>query len=163
MKFEKVTLTQYAKAFNSDIDLTQEYNDIKLPCRGTKYSAGYDFFSPFAFDLEPNETIIIPTGVRWVCNENEMNRVLQIFPRSGLGFKYQLCLANTVGIIDSDFAHSDNGGHIMVKLVNRGDKTIHIEKGKGFVQGIITEFLTVEDEKEITEQRNGGFGSTDKK
>ena len=43
---------------------------------------------------------------------------LGIYPRSGQGFKYGIKLANTVGIIDSDYYHSDNEGHIFIKFVN---------------------------------------------
>ena len=98
-RFEKVTYEVYKNSFNTDCDITQEYKDIKLPKRGSVGSAGYDFFAPFSFDLEPNETIVIPTGIRWMSDG--YLKVLKIYPRSGLGFKYQLGLANTVGIIDA--------------------------------------------------------------
>ena len=87
--------------------------------------------------------------------------VLSLYPRSGMGFKYLVGLANTVGIIDSDYYYSDNEGHIMVKLVNRGSETLEIKKGKAFCQGIFTKFgVTIDDTaKDI---RNGGFNSTNK-
>ena len=81
--------------------------------------------------------------------------------RSGLGFKFRLQLNNTVGIIDSDYYGSDNEGHIQVKLTNdsREGKTVEVEAGTGFSQGIFVEYgITVDDEAD--EVRNGGFGST---
>ena len=180
-RFEKVTYLVYKNSINSDCydcDIQQEYNDIKLPKRGSTGSAGYDFFAPFSLDLEPNETIVIPTGIRWVCDDSIIEevigsggyqktiihnaKVLKIYPRSGLGFKYQLGLANTVGIIDMDFCKSDDGGHIKVKLVNNGNIPVHIEKGKGFVQGIIEQYFITEDDN-VSSIRNGGFGSTDRR
>lgn len=121
-------------------------------------SAGYDFASPLTFTLNPDETIKIPTGIR--CGMNT-DWVLMIYPRSGLGFKYQICLANTIGVVDADYYFSNNEGHIFVKLVNRGDKSVHINLGDAFAQGIFMEYGITEDDR-VETFRNGGFGSTDK-
>ena len=71
-----------------------------MPRRATSGSAGYDFFTPVEITLKPGETIKVPTGIRANMEEGW---VLQIFPRSSLGFKFRLQLNNTVGIIDSDY------------------------------------------------------------
>ncbi len=135
------------------------YGDIILPKRATLGSAGYDFFAPFDFSLNPNETIKVPTGIRCKIDEGW---VLQIYPRSSLGFKYRLRLDNTVGIIDSDYYNADNEGHIFVKITNLGDKPLSVEKGKAFCQGIFTPYgITYDDD--VTTSRTGGIGSTDKK
>ena len=137
----------------------EEYNSIILPRRATTGSAGYDFFAPSEFTLQPNQTIKIPTGVRVKIDEGW---VLKIYPRSSLGFKYRLTLNNTVGIIDSDYYFADNEGHIFIKMTNCGDKPLTVEKGKAFAQGIFVEYgITIDDE--CFESRTGGFGSTDKK
>ena len=136
------------------------YDGIKLPKRATRGSAGYDFFSPVDFTLKPGETIKIPTGIRVFIEEDW---VLNIFPRSGLGFKFRLQMNNTVGIIDSDYFYSDNEGHIFVKLTNDSNegKTVSVEQGTGMVQGIFMQYgVTIDDD--VTEVRNGGFGSTTK-
>lgn len=133
------------------------YENIRLPIRATFGSAGYDFYSPFDITINPGETALIPTGIR--CWINEGDWVLMIFPRSSLGFKYQLCLANTVGIIDSDYYYAKNEGHIMIKLVNRGDEAVKIKAGDRFVQGIFLPYgVTINDD--VTAVRTGGFGST---
>ena len=156
-KFEKVSQEEFLKACDS----LEVYNDIKLPKRATVGSAGYDFYAPFDITLAPGETIKIPTGIRV---QMEVNYVLKLYPRSGLGFKYRLQLNNTVGIIDSDYYYSDNEGHIFAKITNDSNegKTVTINKGEGFMQGIFIEYgITVDDD--TTEIRNGGFGSTTKK
>lgn len=87
--------------------------------------------------------------------------VLQIYPRSSLGFKYQLTLDNTVGIIDSDYYYALNEGHIMIKITNHSiqNKTLELEHGKAFAQGVFVKFYkTIDDEAELT--RSGGMGST---
>ena len=93
----------------------------------------------------------------------EPDWVLKCYPRSGLGFKYRLQLDNTVGIIDSDYYNSDNEGHIFAKLTNDGreSKTLNIQAGTGYMQGIFVEYgITVDDTADAV--RNGGFGSTNR-
>ena len=85
--------------------------------------------------------------------------MLQIYPRSSLGFKFRISLDNTVGIIDGDYFGAENEGHIMIKLTNGGEKEAFVEEGKGFAQGIFLEYgLTREDA--VIGIRKGGFGST---
>lgn len=148
---------EYSKPSNIDL-LKQIWNNIKLPKRSTANSAGYDFITPIDFELNPGEEIKIPTGIR--C-KIDSDWVLTIHPRSSLGFKYQIGLANTTGIIDADYYNSDNEGHIMVKLINRGNKKFSANKGDKIVQGIFLPYgITVDDNSEGV--RNGGFGSTGK-
>ena len=163
-KFEKVSDKRFIQDWQKEFMGSEEwakvvYDHIKMPQRATKFSAGYDFYSPFDFTLQPGDTIKIPTGIR--CGMNT-DWVLMIYPRSGLGFKYQISLANTVGIVDADYYFSDNEGHIFIKLVNRGDKEVHIKSGEAFAQGIFMQYGITEDDK-VEVERNGGFGSTDKK
>ena len=69
----------------------------------------------------------------------------------------------SVGIIDADYYFSDNEGHILVKVTNcsNNGKSLTVEKGKAFCQGIFTQFFITYDDV-ATEKRNGGFGSTEK-
>lgn len=165
-KFEKVSCENFLSALAADFPQFTEkeriemYDAVKLPKRATRGSAGYDFFAPFPFTLAPGETIKIPTGIRVRMKEDW---VLQLFPRSGLGFKYRLQLNNTVGIIDSDYYASDNEGHIFAKVTNDSNenKTLAIGQGEGFMQGIFLPYGVTEDD-EACEIRNGGFGSTTK-
>ncbi len=163
-KFEKVSLTQFIKDWQEEFSQTtqkeceQIYQHLLLPCRATKGSAGYDFFTPIDITLSPRQTIKIPTGIRVRINDGW---VLKCYPRSGLGFKYRLQLNNTVGIIDSDYYFSDNEGHIFAKITNDSNenKTVVITKQTSFMQGIFVEYgITVDDSVETI--RNGGFGST---
>lgn len=165
-KFHKVSFERYLEdwqelfGYEPEDVIKELYQKIQLPRRATKGSAGYDFFSPQHFSLEPGRTIIIPTGIRV---EMEEGWVLKCYPRSGLGFKFRLQLNNTVGIIDSDYFYSDNEGHIFVKLTNDSNegKILNVNAGVAFMQGIFVEYgLTYDDE--VEEVRNGGLGSTTK-
>lgn len=134
------------------------YDSIDLPRRGSKDSAGYDFFTPFTVNLESGQTIKFPTGIR--CRIDS-DWVLKIYPRSGLGFKYRAQLDNTVGIIDGDYFYTDNEGHIMAKITNdsKTPKIASFNAGKGFMQGIFSEYGITEDD-DVDAVRVGGFGST---
>lgn len=165
-KFHKVSYAQFEGAWVDTFgqmeaaEVQKIYDEIKLPKRATAGSAGYDFYAPVTFVIEPGKTVKIPTGIR-VEMENEW--VLKCYPRSGLGFKYRLQLNNTVGIIDSDYFYSDNEGHIFAKITNdtNENKTVEIPVGTGFMQGIFVEYgVTVDDD--VKDVRNGGFGSTTK-
>lgn len=169
-RFEIVSFDQFAKDIVKTFDeyddddtsineIKNMYNEIQLPARSTRHSAGYDFKSPLYFYLNPGESIMIPTGIRAYMPSD---MVLMIFPRSGLGTKYHMSMANTVGIIDSDYFYADNEGHIHLKMVNNGDKRIYIDAGKAFAQGIFTQYFTVDGDS-ADGVRVGGMGSTDKK
>lgn len=138
-------------------DLPAPYDDLILPKRATAGSAGYDFYAPLDFALNPGETIKLPTGMR---ARIEPGWVLMLFPRSGLGFKYRLQLNNTVGVVDSDYFGARNEGHIFIKLTNAGDKPLRVGAGDAFAQGIFLPFGITEDD-DTDAVRLGGFGSTD--
>ncbi len=164
-KFEKVSFEQFKKdwidsfdSYYSEEEIQKIYNEIKLPKRATKGSAGYDFYAPAKAYIKPNETIKFLTGIRVSMNDGW---VLKCYPRSGLGFKYRIQLDNSVGIIDSDYYFSSNEGHIMAKLTNdsKTNKDCIIQQGDGFMQGIFVEYgITIDDNTDGI--RDGGFGST---
>lgn len=168
-KFEKVSFAQFTEAFNelferygedvSNGDLMRyAYDNLELPERATTGSAGYDFKAPVSFTLKPGESIKLPTGIRAIIEDGWF---LMCAPRSGLGFKYRLQLDNIVGVIDPDYSHADNEGHIFAKLTNCGNKELTVEAGKGFLQGIFLPFGITEDDA-ANGVRTGGMGSTDK-
>ena len=155
--FELVSKEEFEKA-NAHI----AYEELTLPKRATKFAAGYDIKSTLNFTLQPGEDIVIPTGFKAYMQVGEM---LALYPRSGMGFKYQIQLANTVGIGDGDYYNCEsNEGHYFIKLVNRGKKAWEVKVGDGIGQAIFMPILLADgDDFETGEIRKGGFGSTDKK
>ena len=163
-EFHKVSFGQFLQDaqktgfMDDDIDtqlIKMAWEGIKLPTRATNGSAGYDFVTPFHFVLKKGKEIIIPTGIRI---ELEPGWFLSLVPRSGLGFKHGLRLMNTLGIIDSDYFHADNEGHIMAKITV--EKDIYLEAGDRFIQGIILPHGTTNSDSTLGLDRKGGFGST---
>ena len=165
MYFEKISLEQWLEDYDpmdcNESYATRKYEEIKLPKQGTKRAMGMDFFAPYDIVIPSHCYTTIPTGIRWVVSEFETNAGLLIVPRSGLGFKHGIRLANTIGVIDADYQFANNEGHIMIKLYNPSDETVEIRQGKGFAQGIVIPYLIC-DGAESDEDRIGGFGSTTK-
>lgn len=130
--------------------------EIPLPRRATPGSAGYDFTCPVQVTLTPGQQAVIPTGIRVLMAPGW---VLLNCPRSSLGRKHGLRLANTVGVIDGDYAQADNEGHILVALVNGGDHPVTIAPGERFCQGLLVPYGLAEGDDPAA-SRTGGFGST---
>ena len=146
----------------SEEKLREYYRNIILPKRATSGSAGYDFYAPFDFIVPRGCAKTFPTGVRCQIDDGW---VLTCYPRSGQGFKYGITLANTVGVIDSDYYFADNEGHIHVKLINDSSilapEKFIVKQGQAYMQGIFLPYgITYTDNAE--DKRTGGFGSTDK-
>ena len=156
-KFERITFSQFKKDVCNSKEL---YDKIKLPKRSTKNSAGYDIRSAEDGVLKAHSSKVFKTGLKVSMNEGE---VFFIFDRSSFGFKYDVFLSNSVGVIDSDYYNNeDNEGHFSIKLINLGDEDVHIKFGDRIAQGIFMKFLTVDDEEKVENKRKGGFGSTGK-
>jgi len=135
-------------------------NQSEQPKRATISSCGYDFALPYDVVFKPNVWVEIDTGVRFDGREKFLPKTERWFmlvaPRSGLGMKYGMRFANTVGIIDQDYR--DN---IMARVTV--DKEVHLNKGERFMQGVFLPYLLLTNESTPTEERAGGLGSTDKK
>lgn len=153
--FELISKEEYLKS-NPDLP----YENLSIPKRATKEAAGYDMVSTLTFTLEPGDSIAIPTGLKAYMQPGEM---LALYPRSGIGFKYEICLANTVGIGDGDYYNNiNNEGHYFIKLVNRGKKSWSVQAGDKVAQGIFMPILLADgDDFNEGNTRVGGFGSTD--
>ena len=147
--------------------------DITLPKRSTKNSAGYDFSAAEDVVIEsyfkkvikaitnkeenPLKPTLVKTGVKSYMPEDE---VLYIYNRSSNPMKKGIVLANSVGVIDSDyFENPDNDGHIMFAFYNFFPFDITIKKGDKIGQGIFQKYLITDDDMAEGE-RTGGYGST---
>lgn len=152
--FEKISLEQFRKDVGENDDL---YNQLNMPKRGTKNSAGYDFFLINDICLKKGETKKIPTGIKAYLKEDE---VLYIIVRSSTGFKFNIRLSNQVGVIDSDYYNNEkNEGHIWISVQNEGEEDRQFKKGECIAQGIFSKYLKTDDDNPEG-KRTGGFGST---
>lgn len=170
-RFEFVSEDQYEKdvdslLFHPNVEYINDHIENCLPTRSTEFSAGYDFVSPMSFKLGPGEQIVIPTGIR--C-KMQGNTVLCIYPRSSIGIKNGIMLANTIPVIDADYYNAKNEGHILLAFKNTNKKswlssrnkknTWFVTAGDRICQGVfLTYGITVNDS--ANNKREGGIGST---
>ena len=134
---------------------------INLPVRSTKNSAGYDIEAAEdvtipAFKLG-QKPVLVKTGLKAYMQSDE---VLILANRSSNPGKKGLILANSIGVVDSDYyGNPDNDGHIMFAFFNFKDENIEIKKGERIGQGMFQKYL-VTDNDIAGGERTGGFGST---
>lgn len=128
-----------------------------LPTRGSKFSAGMDFYCPIEVAIKPHEKQVIWTNVKSYMQDNE---VLMIYIRSSIGIKRGLVLANGTGIIDKDYySNESNDGNIGICLYNTSDKIAKIDVGERIAQGVFMPYL-IADTGNTNIERQGGIGST---
>ena len=97
-----------------------ENKDIHIPIRKTANSAGYDVeaaedvvIHPFKLGDKPT---LIPTGLKAYCQSDEW---FMLANRSSNPIKRGLVMANSIGVIDSDYyGNPDNDGHFMFAYYN---------------------------------------------
>jgi dUTP pyrophosphatase len=136
---------------------------LQLPKRATQHSAAYDIFASLpkyeTIYIEPGEKQYIPTNIKAYMWPTE---VLLMWPRSSQGIKLDLMLANTTGVIDSDYCDNpDNDGHIGIFLRNVGTERAEIKAGDRIAQCMFTTYLIVDGELfDDLPKRVGGVGHT---
>lgn len=150
--FEKISFEQFSKDICNDYEL---YNSFKLPIRDSKYTAGYDIFLLSDLEIQPNEIVKIPTGIKAYFEQDE---VLMIVLRSSMGFKYNLRLVNQIGIIDADYYNNEsNDGHIFIKIQNEGNEVVKLKAGEAIAQGIFSKYLVTKSDNNLGLKRESDY------
>ena len=135
---------------------------IPLPEYATQGAAAMDLRACLdkPLTVHPGETVLVPSGIAISIHDPAL--VALLVPRSGLGIKHGIVLANTIGVIDSDYQ-----GEIGIGVYNRGGAAYTIEPGERICQMIFAPVaqatLTVVSEFSQESTRGaGGFGHTGK-
>jgi dUTP pyrophosphatase len=133
---------------------------IPLPSYATDGSAAIDLRACLKEQLgiQPGETVLVGSGI--AINIKDPNIVGIIVPRSGLGIKKGVVLANTVGVIDSDYQ-----GEIKIGLFNRSQNRYLVQPGERICQMLFMPVINVtlklvQEFSNATFRGNGGFGHT---
>ena len=143
----------------------------------TPFSNAIDLSAHIEQDLELEEDCvnIIPTGLYLDMLDPELTSSLKedeqlcalVLPRSGLASKYGITVANTPGLIDSDYQ-----GEVKVALVRQSFSNLDFGQVKTVIKPneriaqllfIVAKKVVlkpVESFKNKTERGEGGFGST---
>ena len=162
------------------IELTSE--NAKIPTYANLGDGAVDLYAPCDFTIGPGETKIIPVDIKVAL---PYGYAFLIHPRSGLSAKTKLRVANSVGLIDSQYKgvigvilenveprikdisyEFDDKGRPIITSVEHG-QSYSISKGDRFAQMRLVEvpsasFFQVESVDGIGDDRGGGFGSSGK-
>lgn len=149
---------------------------VDLPKYANQGDAGMDVRAAEDITIFPNETKIIPTGLKMAIPEDYE---LQVRPRSGLSLNTPLRIANSPGTIDSGYR--DEIGIIISNISNncddlqtytigeKGNKNgiYIIKKGDRIAQIVLSRYEKIKFEqvdkgviRTLGINRGGGFGHT---
>ena len=107
--------------------------------------------------VHPGETVLIPSGI--AISIHDPGLVALLAPRSGLGIKHGIVLANTIGVIDSDYQ-----GELMVSCWNRGQTPFTVEPMERIAQLVFVPVVQARWERvdsfDASDRAAGGFGHT---
>lgn len=123
-----------------------------VPKYATSCSAGADVFARIDEEITvwPGTRALIPTKIKIAIPDGCCGLLLG---RSGLALKHGICLANGVGLIDSDYR-----GELGVILQNNGGEPFKVKDGMRIAQLVIVQYQQTRFDDTI--RGKGGFGST---
>ena len=131
----------------------------RVPAYATAGAAAADLCAVLdaPLTLAPMQRVLVPTGLAIELPGPET--VALVYARSGLSIKHGLCMANGVGVIDSDYR-----GELRVPMINLGAEAYTIQPGERVAQLCIAPvyaaaFVPAEALGD-TARGEGGFGST---
>lgn len=142
--------------------VNKDHGNKLVPSYATPGSAGLDLRAAIKepFTIQPQQTFPVPTGL--AIHLDSSDYMLLLAPRSGLAIKHRIILANSVGVVDSDYQNE-----IIVVLWNCGTESYTIQPLERIAQLIVTKvaqiyFNRVDEFKTTTERGLGGFGHSGK-
>ncbi len=134
---------------------------MEMPAYATDGSAALDLRAAIdegtTVTIAPGERAMIPTGI--AISPETTDVVAIVAARSGLAVKKGICLANGIGVIDSDYR-----GEISVGLLNTSSEPFVVNRGDRIAQmmfmPVLAATLIKSDSLDETARGAGGFGST---
>lgn len=135
------------------------------PEYATSGSSGFDLRANLEEEIiiKSGDYKLIKTGIFFDIPDN---MEITIRSRSGLAYKYGVCVLNGIGTIDSDYT-----GEIGVLLINHGKENFIVNNGDRIAQGVLSSVISknlinLTKCNEIIKKTNrgtSGYGSTGSK
>jgi dUTP pyrophosphatase len=135
------------------------------PEYATSGSSGFDLRANLEEEIiiKSGDYKLIKTGIFFDIPDN---MEITIRSRSGLAYKYGVCVLNGIGTIDSDYT-----GEIGVLLINHGKEDFIVNNGDRIAQGVLSSVISknlinLTKCNEIIKKTNrgtSGYGSTGSK
>ena len=160
------------------IELTSE--NAKIPTYANLGDGAVDLYAPADYAINPGETVVIPCDIKVAL---PYGYAFLIHPRSGLSAKTKLRVANSIGLVDSQYKgvigvimenvdapikdvtyeFDENNRPVITSILHGQSYTI--SKGERFAQMRLVEvptanFFQVESVAGMGDDRGGGFGSS---
>lgn len=177
-------LIEKTKPLAETLKFFKLHKDVQIPTKATEGSACFDlsyfpwtdevtvysktsgkFVRPINQDdrsivIMPGDRMLIPTGLVADIPEGYF---LRAYTRSSVGLKKGLHLAQSVGIIDSDYTDE-----LFIPFINVSEVRVKIEPGERLIQiemvkSIPYDIKEIKKRPELKKDRKGGFGSTGEK
>ena len=139
------------------VKIKKIHTDAKIPTYAYDTDAGFDFYTLEDVIIENLSTVVIRTGI---AMEIPKGYSLEIYPRSGMSYKFHNYIANNVGLVDSDYRNE-----IMILFRNSSfNQRIQIPKHTRIAQGVIRKFEHADfeevDDLNKSDRGENGLGST---
>ena len=138
------------------VKVTRLDPSIPLPAYATAGSAAFDLAAAETVEVPPGQIRLVGTGLVMGVPPGCF---LAILARSSTPLRRGLVVANSVGVIDSDYCGPAD--EVKIQVLNITAATVTVARGDRLAQAMVLEAPRVEfDEVETTAPSRGGFGST---
>lgn len=129
-----------------------------LPAYQSAGAAAFDLAASADLEVPPGEVRLVPTGL---VVEVPVGYFLAVIARSSLPIKKKLFVANSVGVIDSDYRGPTD--EVKIEVYNFSSEPVRITTGERIAQGLVLAAPPIEwDEvQESSAPSRGGFGGTE--
>lgn len=129
---------------------------VPLPVYSSPGAAAFDLAAAEDIDVPPGQIRLIGTGLVIKVPDQHF---LAVVARSSTPLKRGLVVANSVGVIDSDYCGPAD--EVKIQVMNVTGATVAVKQGDRIAQGMVLPATRVTfEEAGATEPSRGGFGST---
>lgn len=156
-KLRRDDLVEYSTVLGIPVKIKRFNKMLPLPKYQTEGSAGFDLYSRIDKTIYPKEVVILPSNI---AIETPKGYVSLVLPRSSLPLKTPLRVANSAGVIDSDYCGDSDEIGIIVQNVS--SQPYEVKKGERIAQLLIVPVVQAHliETDHLENKDRGGFGST---